>query len=254
MPARVVFTMDNLGDAADLYRGNISAPRKPGENPAFDIGYPALLALFARNRIPITYFVEGWSARQYPREIERILSHGNDLGMHGWTHERWAELPEDEITELTLRATGAIREVAGEQPRIFRAPGGASTTHTRRLLRELGYEIDASLTETGAISVDAGGFACIPYEWVGVDATHWLWNRRDPLDVERIWQEALEHAARQDRHLVFIWHPHVMGIDAERLAVGERLIHHIRNNGNFEIMTLQQLRQHSLAHLEAREE
>lgn len=254
MPARVVFTMDNLGDAADLYRGNIRAPRKPGENPAFDVGYPALLELYARHGIPITYFVEGWSAQQYPREIERILSHGNDLGMHGWTHERWAELSEAEITELTLRATDAIRATAGSAPRIFRAPGGASTTHTRTLLRELGYQIDASLTETGAISVDAGGFACIPYQWVGVDATHWLWNKRDFAEVEQIWQAALLNAAHHDQHLVFIWHPHVMGIDRGRLEVGERLIEYVLSDDRYQVMTLQQLRQHSLEQLDPEDE
>jgi peptidoglycan/xylan/chitin deacetylase (PgdA/CDA1 family) len=254
MPARVVFTMDNLGDAADLYRGNISKPRQPGENPAFDIGYPALLEMYARNSIPITYFVEGWSARQYPREIERILSLGNDLGMHGWTHEHWAELPEDEICELTLRATDTIRSVAGTAPRIFRAPGGASTTYTRTLLRELGYQIDASLTETGAISLAASGFACIPYQWVGVDATHWLWNKRDFSDVEQIWQAALLNAAHHDQHIVFIWHPHVMGIDRGRLEVGERLIQYVQSDPRYQIMTLHQLREHSIATLDAEDE
>lgn len=249
MPARVIFTMDNLGDAADLYRGNIREPRKPGENPAFDIGYPALLALYARNDIPITYFVEGWSARQYPREIERILSHpGNEIGMHGWTHERWAELHDDEITGLTIRSTEMIEEVSGFRPEIFRAPGGASTTYTRKLLRQLDYKIDASLTETGAISVSSDGFACIPYQWVGVDATHWLWNKRPCDEVERIWEAALLSAAHNDQHIVFIWHPHVMGINPDALALGEKFIHYVQSDPQqFRIMTLRQLREHSLA-------
>jgi peptidoglycan/xylan/chitin deacetylase (PgdA/CDA1 family) len=249
MPARVIFTMDNLGDAADLYRGNISEPRQPGANPAFDRGYPALLELYARNGIPITYFVEGWSARQYPREIERILSHpGNEIGMHGWTHERWAELHDDEITALTIRATETIAEVSGQRPEIFRAPGGASTTHTRQLLQDLGYLIDASLTDRGAIAVNAQGFACLPYQWVGVDATHWLWNQRPCDEVEDIWKRALLDAARKDEHIVFIWHPHVMGINPEALALGEKFINYVQSDPQqFRIMTLRQLREHSLA-------
>ncbi|HHX82182.1 MAG TPA: polysaccharide deacetylase family protein, partial [Pseudomonadaceae bacterium] len=174
------------------------------------------------------------------------LSHGNDLGMHGWTHERWAELPPDEITELTLRATEAIRTVAGTAPRIFRAPGGASTTHTRKLLRELGYQIDASLTETGAPSVAPDGFACLPYQWVGVDATHWLWNSRGPTEVEQIWEAALLNAAHNDQHIVFIWHPHVMGIDPDRLALGERLIRHVQSDARYRVVTLRELREHLL--------
>lgn len=247
MKARVCFTMDNLGDAADLYRGVISKPRRPGENPAFDTGYPALLEMFSRHGVPITYFVEGWSAEHYPEEIERILSHGNSIGMHGWTHEHWSELRDKEIYELATRATESIRQSAGIGPAAFRAPGGASTTYTRELLRELGYTIDASLTETGAISTSSDGFVCLPYQWVGVDATHWLWNRRDCDEVETIWQSALLNAAHNDQHFIFIWHPHVMGIDADRLKVGESIIGFVQSDDRFEVITLQQLREYSLA-------
>src|SRR5262245_58635807 len=62
----VSFTLDNLGDAADLYRGNITAPRPHGSNYALETGVPSLLAMFARHHIPLTYFVEGWSAGHYP--------------------------------------------------------------------------------------------------------------------------------------------------------------------------------------------
>lgn len=254
MPARISFTMDNLGDAADLYRGVIKQPRKAGENPAFDVGYPALLDLYARNNVPITYFVEGWSAQQYPREMERILSHGNEIGMHGWTHERWAELGESEIAELTVKATESIRTHAGISPTTFRAPGGASTTYTRTLLRELGYNIDASLTETGAISVAADGFTCLPYQWIGVDATHWLWHKRECSEVETLWQSALLNAAHNDQNLFFIWHPHVMGISPERLAIGESIIRFVQDDPRFEILTLKQQREHSLANLTAEDD
>lgn len=254
MPARISFTMDNLGDAADLYRGVIKQPRKAGENPAFDIGYPALLNMFAGHQIPITYFVEGWSAEQYPREIERILSHGNTIGMHGWTHERWAELSEAEITDLTGKATDSIRHNAGTSPVAFRAPGGASTTYTRQLLRQLGYNIDASLTETGAISLAADGFACLPYQWVGVDATHWLWNKRDNNEVETIWQAAMLNAAINDQHLIFIWHPHVMGLMPERLAVGESIIRFALEDPRFDVVTLETLRELSLSTMAVDEE
>src|SRR5688500_2539505 len=58
MPALVSFTMDNLGDAADLYRGVIKSPRATGSNPPLEQGYPALLELFARYDIPLTCFIE----------------------------------------------------------------------------------------------------------------------------------------------------------------------------------------------------
>jgi peptidoglycan/xylan/chitin deacetylase (PgdA/CDA1 family) len=160
-------------------------------------------------------------------------------------------LSENEITELAGRATESIHRNAGISPTAFRAPGGASTTYTRQLLRKLGYSIDASLTETGAISTAADGFACLPYQWVGVDATHWLWNKRECSEVETIWQSALLNAAYNNQHLIFIWHPHVMGVAPERLAIGESIIRFVQDDPRFEIFTLQALREHSLATMTA---
>ena len=82
----VSFTLDNLGDAADLYRGNIAEPRPQGSNYALETGVPALLALYQRYRLPFTYFVEGWSANHYPDLVRRMHADGAEIGMHGWQH------------------------------------------------------------------------------------------------------------------------------------------------------------------------
>src|SRR5688572_746930 len=127
MPALVSFTIDNLGDAADLHRNIIQAPRPAGANPALEQGYPALLELFARHNITATCFVEGWSAMQYPDYLRHIESLGHQIGMHGWQHEKWTTLTEKEVTELTLRATESITQATGAEPLAFRAPGGPNT-------------------------------------------------------------------------------------------------------------------------------
>src|SRR5687768_2486499 len=105
MPALISFTIDNLGDAADLHRNIIQTPRPSGSNPALEQGYPALLDIFACCNIAATCFVEGWSARQYPDYLRHIDGLGHQIGMHGWQHEKWATLTEAEVTELSIRAT-----------------------------------------------------------------------------------------------------------------------------------------------------
>lgn len=242
MPVLVSFTMDNLGDAADLYRGVIKAPRPTGSNPPLEQGYPALLDLFARFEVPLTCFVEGWSARQYPAYIERVLKLGHDIGMHGWTHEHWAELPNDAVLELATRATDAIRQATGRTPHAFRAPGGKSTPYTSEVLTALGYTIDASYTDSHRPAPLSVTLTSLPYPWSGVDATHWLWNSRSGMDTERRWRAALDEAAATQTPYVFIWHPHVMGIDRERLECGARILQFVRSDPRFEVVSLQELR------------
>ena len=53
--------------------------------------------------------------------------------------------------------------------------------------------------------------------------------------------QALDSAATEDKYFLFIWHPHVMGIDADRLKVGERILKHVTSHNDFEIVTLEQL-------------
>lgn len=240
----VSFTMDNLGDAADLYRGVIKSPRPAGSNPPLEQGYPALLELFARYEIPLTCFIEGWSARQYPAYIERVLAAGHAVGMHGWTHERWAELPDAAVLELATRATESIRQATGTQPRAFRAPGGKSTPYTTEVLGQLGYTIDASYTDSHRPARLGATLTSLPYPWSGVDATHWLWNNRSGAETERRWHAALDEAAATHTPYVFIWHPHVMGIDPERLAAGERTLRFVRSDPRFEVVSLDAIRRH----------
>lgn len=248
MTALVCFTMDNLGDAADLHRGVIQAPRPPGQRPAFEQGYPALLDMFTRFGISITHFVEGWSAETYPEEIERVLSLGHSVGMHGWQHENWAELGEGRAAELAEQATDAIRRAGGVAPAAFRAPGGSRTVSSTEVLCRLGYTIDSSLSPTrqdgGPVRKLAGELWTAPYTWGGVDATHWLWQKQSNEETQKYWQNTLNQYAQKDGHMIFIWHPHVMGIDKDRLAVGEAILDFVCNNDDFRPVTLPELVDH----------
>lgn len=240
--------MDNLGDAADLHRGVIEQPRRPGERPAFEQGYPALLKLYQRYSIPITHFVEGWSADAYPEEIERVLSMGHQVGMHGWQHENWAEQSEDRLEELAVRATESITRAGGVAPTAFRAPGGARTEGTTRILTTLGYRIDSSLSpaneDGGPVRPLSDTLWTAPYSWQGVDATHWLWQQCDHERVEQLWKQALVDCAGRNSHMIFIWHPHVMGIDPERLAVGEKILQFVLERDDMTAVTLPELVAH----------
>ncbi len=241
----VCFTMDNLSDAADLGRGIIDAPRAPGERPALEQGFPAMLDLFDSHGVSITHFVEGWNGDAHPREIEELLSRGHSLGMHGWQHEKWSSLTPAQEATLAVRATEALTRAAGHSPKAFRAPGGGRTQETARILAALGYEIDASLSplgdDGGAIERLPSGLWTVPYEWRFVDATHWLWANRSCEEVITLWQAALEHAHDAMRPVIFIWHPHIMGLSSERLAVGAAILRQVQDSPRYQAMSLSHL-------------
>ena len=238
----VSFTLDNLGDAADLYRGNITAPRPPGSNYALETGVPSLLAMFARHHIPLTWFVEGWSAGHYPDLVRRLVDSDIDIGMHGWQHEIWHLLSPQEIDTLARRAHASLTKAMGKPPRAFRAPGGKSTAATQQVLAELGYEIDASLQEQAQPSRAQGALVNVPYLWTGVDATHWLWHKRNTDETLQQWLAAIEQAVTQQTPMVFIFHSHVMGMQPERLAVGEQLIQRVLADQRLQVVSLSTIR------------
>lgn len=237
----VSFTLDNLGDAADLFRGNISAPRPAGSNYALEIGVPALLALYRRYQLPFTYFVEGWSADHYPDLVRSMRDDGADIGMHGWQHEIWHLLDDYEVDELARRAHDSLTRALGKAPTTFRAPGGKSTAHTQKVLAELGYRIDASLQDQPHPSRAIGQLINVPYQWAGVDATHWLWKKGDPEDALENWLKAIDVCVARGEPLIFIFHSHVMGMKPERLAIGEELIQHVKADKRLQIMSLSEI-------------
>jgi peptidoglycan/xylan/chitin deacetylase (PgdA/CDA1 family) len=234
----VSFTLDNLGDAADLYRGSITAPRPPGTNYALEIGVPALLDLFARCQIPLTYFVEGWSAERYPTLVQDFVKRGIEVGMHGWQHEIWHLLNAQEVDTLVKRAHASLSKAMGKAPQAFRAPGGKTTAATQQLLAQLGYTIDASYQEPAQPSRAQAKLVNVPYLWHGVDATHWLWHKRTPEETLQHWRAAIEHAIAHQAPMVFIFHSHVMGMQHDRLAVGELLIRHVQADPRLQIVPL----------------
>ena len=86
----------------------------------------------------------------------------------------------------------------------------------------------------------------IPYQWSGVDATHWLWNKHTPHEVNELWEQALLEAVENSEQFVFIWHSHVMGLNPEWLATGERIIRFIQQNKQLQIVSLSTIREYAV--------
>jgi polysaccharide deacetylase family protein (PEP-CTERM system associated) len=107
-----------------------------------------VLDILADHDVSATFFTVGAVAREYPSVVGRIADAGHEVASHGDTHTPLYDLdPEGFETELE-RAQAAIERAAGVRPRGFRAPNFSLATRTSwavRVLRETGYEYDASV-------------------------------------------------------------------------------------------------------------
>jgi peptidoglycan/xylan/chitin deacetylase (PgdA/CDA1 family) len=164
-------TFDNLGEAAELERGRWPAGEPLGRHPSVTEALPRLLAELDAHRLTATFFVEGLNCELYPDALREIAARGHALGVHGWRHEAWSQLPADRERELLVHADSAFRGL-GLAPSGFRPPGGAVTGQTAALLVELGYTWWSRAAPAGP----APGLDDLTFKWECVDA-YWLLER-----------------------------------------------------------------------------
>ena len=86
------------------------------------VGAKRILALLAARGIPATWFVPGHTLTTFTDDTDAILAGGHELACHGWFHEDFAELPDDEAAAVLARSVDAVRAVTGAAPVGFRAP------------------------------------------------------------------------------------------------------------------------------------
>jgi peptidoglycan/xylan/chitin deacetylase (PgdA/CDA1 family) len=101
---------------------------------------PLVLDLLREHEARATFFVIGQRAREHPELVKRIVAERHELGSHTLTHPRLTEIPEDEVRSEITGGLGAIEEVLGERPRLFRAPGFHANERELAIVEELGLE------------------------------------------------------------------------------------------------------------------
>jgi hypothetical protein len=223
----LVLTIDNLGEASALQRGEQQLPSR--RDPSVTQALPWLLDELGRRHLNATFFVEAINCELYPNAVAEIAARGHELGHHGWSHEQWGQLSLDDEREALARGLSAY-EALGLRPRGFRPPGGELTPSSPALLREHGFEWCSPEGETATID---DGLAYVPFDWELVDAYHLMGSfaslrasRGDP--AEPISPSAL--APRMEKRLAsatgrqtMILHPFLMLDEAWAAGVSQLL-------------------------------
>ena len=59
-------------------------------------GLPRILDLFDKYNIKATFFTPGKVVEKYPEDIKEIVKRGHEIGFHGYEHENFGLMTEDE--------------------------------------------------------------------------------------------------------------------------------------------------------------
>jgi peptidoglycan/xylan/chitin deacetylase (PgdA/CDA1 family) len=110
-----------------------------------NVGAPRLLELFDRYGIVATWFVPGHTADTYPGVTAAVAERGHEIGNHGYLHETFDLLTDDETRAVLRKGSDSLERVAGVRPRGMRLPAGDAAPAFFDILVEEGFSYDSSM-------------------------------------------------------------------------------------------------------------
>jgi peptidoglycan/xylan/chitin deacetylase (PgdA/CDA1 family) len=209
-------TFDNLGEAADLERGQWPENEPLGRHFSMKRTLPRILDTLEELALRATFFVEGINAELNSEALLEISNSGHELGYHGWRHEFWPNLNPSNEARLLERGVRKMDEL-GVRPRGFRPPGGRLTPSSPELLESLGF---THCSPAGVGIGFLGNLVVLPFEWRLIDAYYYLprfgglretaTGSSEPLPPVRFREtlsSALQGVVRDGGHLTLVFHP-----------------------------------------------
>ena len=255
----VALSFDSDHETIPLRDGDIGPGKLSQGEYGSRVGARRILALLADRGLPATFFMPAVSALLHPDEVRRYAAEGHEVAMHGWIHERIANLSPAEERDLTLRSADVLERSTGTRPVGIRTPSWDFSPATLGIIRELGLEYDSSLMaddEPYEIVADGepSGIVEIPVEWIRDDAVYFPMERNSalrpyasPRTVLTIWIDEFEGAYADRGLFQLTMHPHVIG-HRSRMAVLAELVDHIGSRPGVWFATHAQVAQHVLSH------
>lgn len=94
-----------------------------GPNPATT---PQILDILKAKQTTATFFLLGQNVDANQELVRRIVSEGNEVGSHSYSHARLNKLSDEEVKAEITKTDKAIFEASGVLPQNLRAPYGAA--------------------------------------------------------------------------------------------------------------------------------
>ncbi len=112
-----------------------------------DYAVPRILDFLDRHDTKITFFIVAQDAAfEHNHAVLRsIAERGHDIGNHTFRHDPWLHTYKEEEVHAELeRAENHIEEATGVKTRGFRGPGFSFSDTVLKVLKDRGYQYDAS--------------------------------------------------------------------------------------------------------------
>jgi cellulose synthase/poly-beta-1,6-N-acetylglucosamine synthase-like glycosyltransferase/peptidoglycan/xylan/chitin deacetylase (PgdA/CDA1 family) len=175
---------------------------------------PAILDILKQENVPATFFIIGKNGQAYPDLLRRIVSDGQEIGNHTFTHPNLGEIP-GSLTELELNATQRLIESeTGRSTVLFRPPYFGDA------------EADKPQEVEPAFLAQQLGYLMIG---VRIDPDDWKLPVTADEIVDRTIQRAMDNNSETRGQVVLL---HDSGGDrSATVAALPRLIHELRSRG-----------------------
>jgi peptidoglycan/xylan/chitin deacetylase (PgdA/CDA1 family) len=108
------------------------------------IAVPRILHMLKRRNIQSTWFVPGHTIETYPDVCKMIVDHGHEIGLHGYVHENFNILTDEEEWEILQRSVNVTLALIGSKPKGFRSPSWDISARTIENLEKIGIIYDSS--------------------------------------------------------------------------------------------------------------
>lgn len=102
---------------------------------------PKMLEIFDKNKIKITFFIEGRWAEKYPELVKEIKKRGHEIGNHGYSHAHHAKLNLMENKKEIEKCEQVLIKLTGEKTKLFAPPYGEFSKDTIKAAEEMGYKV-----------------------------------------------------------------------------------------------------------------
>lgn len=157
------------------------------------VGIPRILQLLTHHGIRASFFVPGAVAASNSGLLSTLISHGHEIGLHGYFHEPVAELSPNENAIVLERTLKVFKDQTGQVPKGYRSPCWQYTEELPNILKSHGLEYDSSMMGYEH-PYTFEGLTEIPVNWSTDDAVSMLFIG-DGSDMSAPWpaQKVMDH-------------------------------------------------------------